>query len=237
MSPSLRYCAYCQEPLAGRADKVYCTSSCKSKDFRRQQAEAAQDEAFRPPTGPAGLGTYAPVALRAVNGRSEDSDEDEQDEDLQDAFEDDDEAAPARFGPPTVPDRSGRAPSPALSPAQQLQQAVQGGFENHAIEQLPRQYAACVEQVLAADECLLTGRDLERLSEQVGRTLAAYQRVAEGANQPAFLAPHLADLYRLEELIDEAGAEWDEEQEPVALGLKKKLRARLRAAIALVARP
>lgn len=48
---------------------------------------------------------------------------------------------------------------------------------------------------------------------------------------------HLADLYRVEELIDEAGAEWDEELEPVALGLKKKFQARLRAALALVARP
>ena len=238
MSSSLRYGAYCEEPLAGRADKVYCTSSCKSKDFRRQQAEAAPDEAFQLPAGPTGSGTYAQVAQRAANGRSEDEDLDEDDEDLEDAFEEDeaeaDEPAPARFRSPAVPDR---APSPPLSPAQQLQQAVQRGFENHALEQLPRQYAACVERVLAAEERLLTGRDLERLSAQVGQTLAAYQRVAEGPNRPAFLAPHLADLYQVEELIDEAGAEWDEELEPVELGLKKKFRARLRAALALVVRP
>ena len=243
MSTSLRCCAYCAEPFEGRADKVYCTSSCKSKDFRRQQAEAAQDEAFRPPASPAGSGTYAQVARCAANGRSKDEDLDEDDEDLEDAFEEDEEeadeaaSAPARFRSPAVPDRPRRAPSPPLSPAQQLQQAVQQGFENHALAQLPRQYAACVERVLAADERLLNGRDLERLSKQVGQTLAAYQRVAEGPNRPAFLAPHLADLYRVEKIIDEAGAEWDEELEPVALGFKKKFRARLRAALALVARP
>ena len=233
MSSSLRYCAYYEEPLAGRADKVYCTSSCKSKDFCRQQAKVAPDEAFRPPAGPAGLGTYAQVAHRAANGRSEDEDLDEDDEDLEDAFEEDeeeaDESAPARFRSPAVPGHPS-APRPHSSARRSsFSRPFSGDSRTTPWSNSRGSKRPASSGVLAANKCLLTGRELERLSAQVGQTLAAYQRVAGGPNRPAFLALHLADLYQVEELIDEAGAEWDEELEQVALGLKKKFRARLRA--------
>ena len=40
------------------------------------------------------------------------------------------------------------------------------------------------------------------------------------------------DLYQLEELVEQAQQQWNEYREPVELGLKKKFRARLRAALA-----
>ena len=228
MSAAFRSCAYCAEPLEGRADKLYCGNSCKSKDFRRQQAEAAQEEQeeFRPPTGAGPQQRYPNVPLR--------SDEDEREDAFEDEEQGDDETneqlrrtpAPRPSSPPAAP----------LSPAQ-LQQAVARGVEKYDLAQLPRQYAACVERVLAAEEYLLNGRDLERLRAQVAKTSAAYQRLAPGPHRPAFLAPHLQDLSHVADTIEEAGAEWDEEQEPVELGLKKKFRAHLRAALALIARP
>ncbi|QKG59240.1 hypothetical protein GKZ68_21400 (plasmid) [Hymenobacter sp. BRD128] len=233
MSTALRSCAYCGEPLVGRADKIYCNNSCKSKDFRRQQAQADEPDqapaAFRPPTGAAaGLPPrYPTVPLRS----GQDEDEDEQE--LADAFED--EEPNEAVGRPPAPRAA--PTSPASPTAKQLRQAVARGVDQYDLAQLPRQYAACLERVLAAEEHLLTGRDLDRLSAQVAKTIAAYQRLAPGPHRPAFLALHLQALYHVADVLEEAGAEWDEEQEPVALGLKKKFRARLRATLALIARP
>jgi hypothetical protein len=230
MPASPRSCAYCAAPLAGRADKVYCSPSCKSKDFRRQQAEAAgageaEEDGFRSATGEATgpRPRYSAVPLRS--GQDEDEDEDA----FEDGAEGNDEAAEA----------IGRRPAPAgpapLSP-EQFQQAVARAVAQHAVAQLPLQYAACIERVLAADTQALTGRDLERLAGQVAKTIAAYQPLATGPHQPAFVAAHLQDLCDVADVIEEAGAEWDEEEEPVALGLKKKFRAQLRTALALIAR-
>jgi hypothetical protein len=223
MSSFLRYCAYCEEPFEGRADKVYCSSSCKSKDFRRQQAEAAgqQPDEFRPRTQ-AAAGLQKPYQIVPLSS-GQDEDEDEFDEE-------DDEA--------------NEAPASRLSLREQVDQAIQRGVEQHergverqALAQLPQQYAACIERVLAADAELLTGRALDRLSELVQQTSAAYQRLAPGRDRPAFLATHLQDLYRVEETLQEASAEWDEERAPVELRLKKKFRAQLRAALAQISRP
>jgi hypothetical protein len=231
MSTSLRYCAYCAGPVAGRADKLYCSPSCKSKDFRRQQAaggQAEDEDVFRPATEAAAgpPPRYSNVLLRPDW-------EEEADEKAFNDEQDRDEEATAAIGPPPAPRP---APAAHVTP-EQLRQAVERGVEQHALAQLPPQYAACLERVLAADEHLLTGRDLDRLGEHVAKTIAAYTRWAAGPNRPPFLAPHLQHLYQVADVLEEAGAEWDEEREPVALGLKKKFRAQLRTELALIARP
>ena len=228
-----RLCAYCEEPLEGRADKLYCSSSCKSKDFRRQQAGGAREEELPPPTGTPG--PYAKVALRTARDWDAGDEDEYNDEDERDgAFEADaDDADDAgAWGPPRAAARP-----PQFDTREQLQQAVQHAMEQYDLQQLPSQYAVCVEQVLAADEHLLTGRDLERLGAAVRKTLAAYTRAAVGPDRPAFVAAHLPDLYRVEELVEQARRDWYDAREPVELPLKKKLRARLRTALALIARP
>ena len=120
---------------------------------------------------------------------------------------------------------------------EQLQRAVRHALEQHNLEQLPPQYAACVEQVLAADERLLTGWELARLGALVEQTLGAYAHLATGPDRPPFVATHLQDLYRVKELVGEAQQAWNESREPVELPVKKKLRAHLRAALDLIARP
>lgn len=231
MSSSLRYCAYCKEPLEGRVDKVYCSSSCKSKDFRRQQAEAVgkqEQNQLRPRTG-AASDSHKPYTLISLRS-GQDADE------LEDAFDDE---VTEKIGNPPAPCQSQQAPlppSPLLSQQEHLDQVIRREFEQYHLAQLPQQYAACIEQVLAADEHPLNGRALKRLSELVKQTSAAYQRLAQGQDRPAFLASHLQDLYRVEEIIEEANAEWDEEREPVELRLKKKFRAQLRAALAQITR-
>lgn len=245
MTTTTRPCAYCHAPLAGRADKVYCSSSCKSKDFRRQQADTPweSDEepqqqgaprpggrAPQPGARPPGGGPFSKVDLQDAHPRPRrgaapapdeaelDAELDEPDEEGDSDEELDEEDAPLRSG-------------------EHLQQLVERALNQHELQQLPQRYRKCLEQVLAATDELQDGRQLRHLREAVQQTIRAYTVLGDRRPLPPVLAPHLTDLYRLQELLEAAEQAVAEQDEPVELHIKKKWRAQLRASLALVGRP
>lgn len=189
MKTTTRLCAYCQEPFAGRADKLYCSSSCKSKDFRCQQAEATlkptgeepEEEAPRRASG----GPYAPVAMREPFLR------------------------PARRGAPTPADEEPEGEDEAdedeeFDAAKYLRQTIGRALNKRKLQQLPLQYGPCIEKILAAHDQCLSSRQLRALRTSIGDTLHAYKYQASRCQLPASLIQHVTNLYRFQELVAEA---------------------------------
>ena len=219
MKTTTRYCAYCHAPLTGRADKLFCSSSCKSKDFRCQLAgpafKPAEEEPEKEAPRRASSGSYAPLALRE----------------------------------PFSQTQGGRVPAPAdeayeadeeneeFDVDEHLRQVIRRALDERALKQLPLQYSACVEKVLAAHDQCVNNRQLRALRTSIGHALSTYKSQAASRELPADLTQHVTDLYRVEELVEEAWQAHTEHFKPVDFYVKKKLRAHLRTALALIKHP
>ena len=222
MKTTTRFCAYCQDPFAGRADKLYCSSSCKSKDFRHQQAEAAfepdEEEAEQEAPRRASSGPYVPVARRESfpqpQGRRAPAPADEELE-PDDADDEDEELDEAEF--------------------QQLE--LRRHLNKQALKRLPQQYGACIEKVLAAHEQCVSNKQLRALRTSISETLHAYKCQADHGRLPATFIQHVTDLYRVQELLKEAWQAHSENYKPVDFYVKKKLRVHLRTSLILLLRP
>lgn len=213
--------ATCQAPFAGRADKRYGSSRGKRKDFRRQQADQLAEEAFEPaeenePTEGAprrsGGGPCATAPLREASAR------------------------PLRRAPPVPADEDvdAQAPDKTLRHGDDRRQVIGRTLDQPQLRKLPRPYGQGIAQRLAAHDRVLSRSQRRALRHPLDPTLSAYPFLHGRCPLSPAWTQHVTSRYRVQELLEEAWQACKEHFQPVAFYAKKKLRAPLRASLALV---